>query len=59
MGLDRGPYAQEVHGFSHLSVTAHQLQVRHLDASGRFLFGLTRDRGGKVRELSVNSGSYL
>ena len=52
-GLDRGPYAQEVHGFSHLSVTAHELQVRHLDADGRFLFGLTRDRGGKVRELSA------
>ena len=52
-GLDRGPYAQEVHGFSHLSVTANELQMRHLDASGRFLFGLTRDRAGKVRELSV------
>ncbi len=52
-GLDRGPYAQEVHGFSHLSVNAHTLEVRHLDASGRFLFGLTRDRGGKVRELSA------
>ncbi len=52
-GLDRGPYAQEVHGFSHLSVSAHELQVRHLDADGRFLFGVTRDRAGKVRELSV------
>jgi tartrate-resistant acid phosphatase type 5 len=51
-GLDRGPYAQEVHGFSALSVTANELQMRHLDASGRFLFGLTRDRSGKVRELT-------
>ncbi len=52
-GLDRGPYAQEVHGFSHLSVTAQQLEVRHLDADGRFLFGIGRDRQGKVRELSA------
>ncbi len=52
-GIDRGPYAQEVHGFSHLSVSAHDLQVRHLDAAGRFLFGIGRDRTGRVRELSV------
>ncbi|MGI4755342.1 MAG: metallophosphoesterase, partial [Janthinobacterium lividum] len=52
-GLDRGPYAQEVHGFSHLSVTAQQLEVRHLDADGRFLFGIGRDRQGKVRELTA------
>ncbi|MGI4980263.1 MAG: metallophosphoesterase [Janthinobacterium lividum] len=52
-GLDRGPYAQEVHGFSHLSVTAQNLEVRHLDADGRFLFGIRRDRQGTVRELSV------
>ena len=52
-GLDRGPYAQEVHGFSHLAVTARELQVRHLDADGRFLFGIGRTREGAVRELSV------
>ena len=52
-GLDRGPYAQEVHGFSHLSVTAQDLEVRHLDADGRFLFGIGRDRRGQVRELSA------
>lgn len=52
-GLDRGPYAQEVHGFSHLSVTAQSLEVRHMDADGRFLFGIGRDRQGKVRELSA------
>ena len=51
-GLDRGPYAQEVHGFSHLSVTAQSLEVRHLDADGRFLFGIGRDRAGKVRPLT-------
>ena len=52
-GLDRGPYAQEVHGFSHLSVTAQTLEVRHLDADGRFLFGIGRDCPGKVQQLSA------
>lgn len=52
-GLDRGPYAQEVHGFTHLTVTANQLQVRHLDADGRFLFGIGRDRAATVRALSA------
>ncbi len=50
-GLDRGPYAQEVHGFSHLSVSPRELQVRHLDGDGRFLFGITRNREGKVEQL--------
>ncbi len=48
---DRGPYAQEVHGFSHLSVTSKELQVRHLDASGRLLFTVAKSPGGALRVL--------
>ena len=49
--LQRGPYAQETHGFSHLSVTERELELRHLDSSGRFLFGVARQPGGKTRIL--------
>ncbi len=49
--VQRGPYAQEVHGFSHLSVTKHELQLRHLDTDGRFLFGVGKTPEGKVRVL--------
>jgi len=50
-GLDRGPYAQEVHGFSHLSVTRSALELRHLDADGRFLYGISKTPAGKVTVL--------
>jgi hypothetical protein len=30
----RGPFAQKVYGFSHLSITEKQLTLRHLDPSG-------------------------
>ena len=49
----RGPYAEEVHGFSHLSVTRHELQLRHLDTGGRFLFGVAKTPDGKVRVLEA------
>lgn len=52
-GLDRGPYAQEVHGFSHLSVTKQALQLRHLDADGRLLYGISKTPAGKVRPLTA------
>jgi hypothetical protein len=50
-GLDRGPYAQEVHGFSHLSVTPKALSLRHLDADGRLLYGISKTPAGKVLPL--------
>lgn len=52
-GLERGPYAQEVHGFSHLSVTRKALELRHLDADGRLLYGVVRAQDGKVQALAV------
>ena len=51
-GLDRGPYAQEVHGFSHLSVTKSALKLRHLDADGRLLYGISKTPAGKVSLLT-------
>jgi tartrate-resistant acid phosphatase type 5 len=52
-GLERGPYAQEVHGFSHLSVTRKVLELRHLDADGRFLYGIAKTPSGLVTHLSA------
>lgn len=51
--FDRGPYAQEVHGFSQISATPRELQLRHLDAHGRFLFGVSRSAGGKLATLQA------
>jgi hypothetical protein len=51
--VTRGPYAQEVHGFGHLSVTKHELQLRHLDTDGRFLFGVAKTPEGKLRVLEA------
>jgi tartrate-resistant acid phosphatase type 5 len=50
-GLDRGPYAQEVHGFSHLAATDKLLELKHLDADGRFLYGISKTPAGKVTVL--------
>ena len=44
----RGPYAQKVYGFSHVSVTAKQLTLRHLDQSGALLHAFSRTPDGKV-----------
>jgi tartrate-resistant acid phosphatase type 5 len=52
-GLDRGPFAQEVHGFSHLSVTREALELRHLDSDGMLLHGISRAPGGAVSLLTA------
>ena len=44
----RGPYAQKVYGFSHISVTAKEMTLRHLDPDGRLVHAFTRTPGGKV-----------
>ena len=49
--FQRGPYAQEIHGFSHLSVSQHELQLRHLDSDGRFLFGIGKTPSGALTTL--------
>jgi 3',5'-cyclic AMP phosphodiesterase CpdA len=47
----RGPYAQKVYGFSHISVTAGQMTLRHLDQNGRTLHAFTKTPEGKITIL--------
>lgn len=48
----RGPYGQKVYGFSHISVTAKLMTLRHLDQNGNPLHAFTRTPEGKVNILS-------
>ena len=47
----RGPYAQKVYGFSHLSVTEKEITLRHLDSNGRILHGFTKAPDGRIKLL--------
>ncbi|HEY2471361.1 MAG TPA: metallophosphoesterase [Terracidiphilus sp.] len=47
----RGPYANKVYGFSHLSVTKKQMTLRHLDDSGKLLHAFTKSTDGKITIL--------
>jgi hypothetical protein len=44
----RGPYAEKVYGFSHLSVTKDHLTLRHLDRDGRQVHAFTKTPQGKI-----------
>jgi tartrate-resistant acid phosphatase type 5 len=48
----RGPFAQKVYGFSHLSITEKQLTLRHLDPSGHILHAFTKTPEGKISILT-------
>lgn len=48
----RGPYAQKVYGFSHLSVTHKQMTIRHLDDKGRILHAFVKTSEGRVEILT-------
>ncbi len=48
----RGPYAQKIYGFSHISVSAQLMTLRHLDQNGKTLHAFTRTPEGKVAILS-------
>ena len=48
----RGPYAQKVYGFSHISVNQGMMTLRHLGADGAVLHAFTRTSNGKVTILS-------
>jgi tartrate-resistant acid phosphatase type 5 len=48
----RGPYAQKVYGFSHLSATPQQLTLRHVDRDGRLLHAFTKTPQGTVTVLT-------
>jgi tartrate-resistant acid phosphatase type 5 len=49
---ERGPYGEKVYGFSHLSVTAKQMTLRHLDTRGCVLHGFTKTPGGKIEIMA-------
>ena len=44
----RGPFAQKVYGFSHLSVTSSELTLRHLSPMGDVLHGFSKDPRGAL-----------
>jgi tartrate-resistant acid phosphatase type 5 len=48
----RGPWAEKVHGFSHLEVSSKLLTLRHLDAQGKVLHSFTKTPQG---ELSITT----
>jgi len=48
----RGPYAQKVYGFSHISVTAQLMTLRHLDQNGNIVHAFTRTPEGKIAIVS-------
>lgn len=48
----RGPFAQKVYGFSHLSVTKQKLTLRHINASGETLHAFSKTPAGKVEILT-------
>jgi tartrate-resistant acid phosphatase type 5 len=48
----RGPYAQKVYGFSHISVSPRQMTLRHLDQNGNTLHAFTKTLEGKVTIVS-------
>jgi tartrate-resistant acid phosphatase type 5 len=45
---ERGPYAEKVYGFSHVSVTRDKMTLRHLDSEGKLLHAFSRTPEGKV-----------
>jgi tartrate-resistant acid phosphatase type 5 len=51
----RGPYAEKVYGFSHLSVTPKQMVLRHLDTDGRILHAFTKSSEGKIAIVTKNA----
>ena len=48
----RGPFAQKVYGFSHLSVSPAELTLRHLDPGGRVLHAFAKTSAGKTRIIA-------
>jgi tartrate-resistant acid phosphatase type 5 len=48
----RGPYADKVYGFSHLSVTPTLLTLKHLDDQGRLVHEFTKTSDGKMQIIS-------
>ncbi len=49
----RGPYAQKIYGFSHLSVSKKRITLRHLDTNGQMVHGFTKSPEGKIEIAAV------
>jgi tartrate-resistant acid phosphatase type 5 len=48
----RGPFAQKIYGFSHLSVTEKKLTLAHLDSNGSVLHAFAKTPDGKISIIS-------
>jgi hypothetical protein len=51
-GVQHGPFAEAIHGFTHLEVTATQFIVRHVDANRKLLHAFSKTPDGKVTVIS-------
>ncbi len=49
----RGPYAQQVYGFTHLELTATKMTLRHVDAQGAVVHGFTKGVDGSMQMLGT------
>jgi tartrate-resistant acid phosphatase type 5 len=47
----RGPYAEKVYGFSHMSVSERRLTLRHVAPDGRILHAFTKSSKGEINFL--------
>ena len=50
--VQRGPFFNKVHGFSHLEATEKLLTLRHLDTDGKIIHAFTKSPDGKVTILA-------
>lgn len=48
---ERGPYGQKIYGFSHLTVSAKELTLRHLDSEGKPLHAFRKTPDRKITML--------
>ena len=48
----RGPYAQQVYGFTHLELTAKTMTLRHVDAQGTVVHGFSKTPTGAMAMLT-------
>ena len=49
----RGPYAQQVYGFTHLELTAKTMTIRHLDQNGAVVHGFSKGVDGRMQMLGT------
>jgi hypothetical protein len=52
VSTQRGPFAQKVHGFTHLQVGKEKFTVRHIDADQKQVHAFSKTSDGKIEILS-------